>query len=244
MTLRNFMKEGLGMRKLIASVFCLVASAVGASAADLPMKASPAYGVPAAYSWSGAYIGGQIGYGWAGIEPNDADVLAMFGPGLTYSNPSPAHGFLGGLTIGNNWQFGPWVYGVEGDFSWSDVKGSFNGVVGANNVHLDAKLNWLATVRARAGYAFGPALIYGTAGAAIANISGNYINVTPGAVFTVSESHTHVGWTAGAGVEYAITRNLSAKIEGLYVGLAEEQYQNVRFKGEIGLVRAGVNWRF
>jgi len=234
------------MRKFLLSS-CLVLTSVftgiaTAQAADLPVKAAR---LAPAVSWTGFYVGGQLGYGLAGVRPNDADVVALFGPGLTYSNPEPARGVLGGVTIGYNYQFGRWVAGLEGDFSGSDVKGDFNGVApGPVTVHLGARLNWLATARARLGYTVGPALVYATGGAAFARISGDDTNVVPGATFFSTDANTHSGWAAGGGVEYAITRQLSAKVEGLYAGLSEELYQAVRFKGEVAVLRGGLNWRF
>jgi outer membrane immunogenic protein len=157
-------------------------------------------------------------------------------------------GIAGGVTVGYNHQFGAWIVGLEGDFSASDVHGDFDAVAtpgpGINvNVHVDARMRWLATARARLGYSFGPALVYATGGVAFARIAGNNINaVIPGGTFTTSDANTHTGWTVGAGVEYAITPQLSAKVEGLYVGLAEERYQAVRFKGEVAVARVGLNW--
>jgi outer membrane immunogenic protein len=230
------------MRTFLFSACFAFVGCVAAQAADLPVKASPA---PPALSWTGFYLGGQFGYGWAGVRPNDADVLALFGPGLTYSNPQPARGVLGGVTVGYNRQFGAWVAGLEGDFSLADVRGSFDGVApGPVTVHVDAKLSWLATARARLGYAFGPALVYATGGGALARISGSNTNVTPGGTFYSSAANTHVGWTAGGGIEYAMTPRLSAKVEALYVGLSEELYQAVHFKGEVAVARAGLNWKF
>jgi outer membrane immunogenic protein len=234
------------MRTLLFSAGLLLTGGLAAQAADLPVKAARTPLSAPALSWTGFYVGGQFGYGWAGIRPNGADVAALFGPGLTYSDPQSARGILGGLTVGYNYQFGAWVAGVEGDFSWSDVRGDFDAVAlpGPVNVHVDARMNWLATARVRLGYAFGPALLYATGGAAFARIAGNNTNVAPGGTFTSSDANTHSGWTAGAGVEYAITPQLSAKLEALYVGLSEETYQAVRFKGEVAVARIGLNWRF
>lgn len=238
--------EGVIMRTVLLSVCAVFASGIAAQAADLPVKAARAPLVAPAMSWTGFYVGGQLGYGWAGIRPNDADVFAMFGPGLAYSSREAARGMLGGFTVGYNYQFGAWVAGLEGDFSWSNVRGDFDAVAtpGPVNVHVDARMDWLATARVRLGYAFGPALLYATGGAAFARIAGNNTNVTPGGTFTSSDANTHSGWTLGGGLEYAITPQLSAKIEGLYIDLSEERYQAVRFKGEVAVARVGLNWRF
>jgi outer membrane immunogenic protein len=79
-------------------------------------------------------------------------------------------------------------------------------------------------VRARAGVAFGQALIYATGGFAFADDA--------------------TGWTVGGGLEYAFTNNLSAKIEGLYVNLEEDDIPGLDYEADFGVVRAGLNFRF
>ncbi|MGA8651485.1 MAG: outer membrane beta-barrel protein, partial [Xanthobacteraceae bacterium] len=102
----------------------------------------------------------------------------------------------------------------------------------------ETKSNWLATVRGRAGYAWDRVLFYGTGGAAFANVQA-------GAGALPFSSSTQTGWTAGAGVEYAFTNNISAKVEYLYVGLGSQNqivFDNVKFSTNI--VRGGINLHF
>lgn len=121
-------------------------------------------------------------------------------------------GFVGGGQLGYNYQIGSFVIGAEGDLQWADLG---NNAFSNNN-------DWFGTVRGRAGVAFDRALVYGTGGFAFAD-GGN-------------------GWTAGGGVEYAFTNNLSAKVEGLYVNVDRGGVLNT--KDEFGVVRAGLNFRF
>ena len=125
-------------------------------------------------------------------------------------------GFLVGGTIGGNYQWGQFVLGIEGDGDWTNLNGT-TFVTGGTGCGpgCETKSDWLATVRNRAGYAFDRILIYGTGGAAFGNLQA--------AAGTLPfSSSTQTGWTAGGGVEFAFTPNLTAKIEYLYVDLGNQ----------------------
>jgi outer membrane immunogenic protein len=137
-------------------------------------------------------------------------------------------GFVGGAQIGYNYQMGSFVIGVEGDLQYADLGGASYAVPGVGIVSYDNS-DWFGTVRARAGFAFDRALVYATGGFAFAD--------------------DRAGWTVGGGVEYAITNNLSLKVEGLYVNLEDNDFNfaGVNYNGgesEFGVVRAGLNFRF
>ena len=121
-------------RTLLAATAIFIAYGLGnASAADLPVyKAPPPVAAP--YSWTGFYVGGDIGALWthsgAGMwEPTTptGNPLIDFGE---FANVGALHKdgeFVGGVHVGYNWQFAPtWVAGIEGDWSWTDAKASFN----------------------------------------------------------------------------------------------------------------------
>ena len=93
-------------------------------------------------------------------------------------------------------------------------------------------------MRGRAGYAFNNVLFYGTGGLAFGELRGE--------TFGLSESHTTAGWTAGVGAEVGLAQNWSAKIEYLYVDLADSNFTitGVSNGYQFGLVRAGVNYHF
>src|SRR4030088_1915523 len=124
--------------------------------------------------------------------------------GSVENNPTKPSGFAGGVQAGYNWQSGPWVFGVEGDIQ----------ATGADDTFAPWKFSnpWFGTVRGRGGYAFNNILVYGTVGLAFGELRAN--------TFGLTESHTNVGWTAAIGAEVGITQNWSAKVEYLYVDLA------------------------
>lgn len=188
----------------------LAATAVSSAvAADLIVE-EPIYeaAVTAAHDWNGAYVGVFGGYGWGDAEWGTGWDLTV-----------PLDGWLLGGTVGANFQSDSFVFGVEGDLAWSDI----GGVTECPNVVFDCTtdINWLGTLRGRVGFAADAALIYATAGVAIAgveNADDNTANVAPPFV----SSNTYVGWTAGAGVEFAVSDNMTVKAEYLYVDLGEQ----------------------
>ena len=189
-----------------------------------PVRAAPPAPIIAAvpvFTWTGFYVGVNAGYGW---NANDSITVG----GVTFDLDDEG-GFVGGAQAGYNYQIGSFVVGLEGDIQYADFGGDDRFDFDGDGI-LDDDFNtsdWFGTVRARAGVAFDRALIYATGGFAFAD------NAT--------------GWTVGGGLEYAFTNNLSAKIEGLYVNLDQDD----NFPGldldndaEFGVVRAGLNFRF
>jgi outer membrane immunogenic protein len=227
-------------RIVIAGALALIAGGQ-ALAADLPMARGPGPAVyapivpPVAFSWTGFYIG--INGGGAFGNSNFLD------PVLGNSGSFNASGGMVGGTIGANYQIGRWVLGIEGDGDWQNLDGTtFGGSCGG--VGCETKSDWLATVRGRVGYTFDRVLVYGTGGAAFANVQAN-AGVLP------FSSATETGWTAGGGVEYAFLPNWSAKLEYMYVGLPNascglancgSSTTNVSVNENV--IRGGVNFRF
>jgi outer membrane immunogenic protein len=234
----------------IAVIATLIGSHV--FAADMPLKAPP-YEV---LSWSGFYLGANIGGGWArsGVDytPNDPTMQSWFDPAPTGEGGKPpatsisSSGVIGGVQVGYNWQVARiWVVGIETDFDGSGVRGSslttsslgvgtfpFTETVGEH-------VEWFGTVRPRLGVLVTPNLLaYGTGGFAYGRVedSGSYVNASgtafsggtgvsfscnPSATcFAGSSSRVATGWTAGAGLEYALSSNLFIRAEYLYVGLS------------------------
>jgi outer membrane immunogenic protein len=146
------------------------------------------------------------------------------------SNPAKPSGFAVGVEAGYNWQTGPWVFGIEGDIQ----------ATGAEDTFAPWKFSnpWFGTVRGRAGYAFNNILFYGTGGLAFGELRGES--------FFLSESHVNAGWTVGVGAEFGFAPNWSAKMEFLYVDLADSNFSitSVPNGYRFGVVRAGVNYHF
>jgi outer membrane immunogenic protein len=148
-------------------------------------------------------------------------------------------GLVGG-TAGYNWQFGPWVFGLEGDADWSSVNNGIGCPTGACQVSN----TWLSTVRGRVGYDVERLLPYITAGGAAGDIK----VTTPG--FSGIDS-TNLGWTVGGGVEFAFAGPWSAKIEYLYVDLGNTSCDvacgfptSSRVNLWENVVRGGINYKF
>jgi outer membrane immunogenic protein len=250
------------MKKLLLSATALVALTVAASAADLPSRAAPAPFIAAVpvFTWTGFYVGVNAGYGWNTNSNNNGFFNPATGTFFSGGGGGNDGGFTGGGQVGYNYQIGQFVIGVETDIQYADLgngnSGAFvdptTGAVfggGGNN-----NGNYFGTVRARAGFAFDRALIYATGGFAYGDIGrGNNNGCFFGTSFAGcgSNSNTNTGWTLGGGVEYAFTNNLTARVEGLYVNLDSNSNNdffsgvgNNSNKGEFGVVRAGLNYKF
>jgi len=218
-------------RVLFATIGFVALSATNVLAADLP-RGLPPTKAPAfvpGYSWNGFYLGINGGYGWGRSE------WSSFG-----SNPDPSGGLVG-LTAGYNWQApgSPWVFGLEGDVDWTDIKGDFTSA--ACPTGCETKNSWLGTVRGRVGHAFDRVMPYVTGGVAFGDVRASQAGVG-------SVKDTNVGWTVGAGVEAAVAANWTAKLEYLYVDLGDVNCTpciaptNVDFSSHV--LRAGLNFRF
>ena len=206
------------MKKLLVSTAALLGFAGSAMAADLaPRYAEPMAPMsPYAYNWTGFYLGLHAGYGFGG----DFDALR-----------DGATGFLGGVQAGYNWQYDPFVFGIEGELSYSGIGDSFGGV--------DADLNWKGAITPRLGFAFDRFMPYVKAGIAFGDVEFS------SALF--DESEMMAGWTVGLGVEYALTNNLSLKVEYDYTDLGRDNFAlaaggNGGYDGHE--IKAGVNFRF
>ncbi len=221
------------MKRVFFALVSLAALTGTAAAADLPPRPAPApyYKAPVAlpvYNWTGFYIGIN---GGGGFGRSQWDSTGGF---------NTSGGLVGG-TVGYNYQFGQGVVGIEGDIDWANINGTTN-----NACPFGCKTNdnWLSTVRGRLGYAADRFMPFVTGGAAFGDIHAS----TPG---FAGASTTNAGWTVGAGLEFAIAGNWTAKAEYLYVNLGKFNCglscgpfvtDNVSFT--TNLVRAGVNYRF
>lgn len=201
-----------------------------AFAADLPSYKAPPPAPPAVFDWTGYHMGISGGYG--GGEANYLSNVTIFGtpavvggiaiPARPYAanNVASAYGTTGyvvGVQSGATWQLqNRIVVGYESDFSYSGV-GSLS--YGNANVGLHSHLRWLGTERLRFGYAFGRLLPYLTGGLAYGQTHVNGFDVVAGGIFSTSASNWQAGWTAGAGLEWAVYDPISIKAEYLYTSL-------------------------
>lgn len=218
----------------MTGLLALAAAIAPATAADIPQRPrihtkAPVV-APLLFDWSGFYLGVNAGWAWSRSE------FDFGGAGNTGFN---GDGWLAGGTLGYNYQAGQAVLGLEADLAWADIKGSAACAAGT----CETTNKWLGTVRGRLGYAADRFMPYITGGLAYGKVEAS----VPG---TGSASETRYGWTVGAGAEYALTRNWSAKAEYLYVDLGKFSCgsacgvtpNDVGYKAHV--VRGGINYRF
>jgi outer membrane immunogenic protein len=249
---------------LLAGVATTALLGGSASAADLALKARPLPPVPL-FTWTGFYVGGHGGcaYDRKNYTPGPffSDDLGPF-----VLDTANGGGCYGGVQIGYNYQVASWVWGIEADASWGEIKSSTD-LRQIEPSHIDTlagfdqRLRSFGTVRGRLGYTWNwgvtPTLWYVTAGWAWAR---NELTSTAfdGIPNTLTNSQTHSGWTAGTGLELALGGNWSFKGEYLFMNLGSKTYAtafitddgdlpgtnvaNVDLK--IHTVRVGVNYRF
>jgi outer membrane immunogenic protein len=141
------------------------------------------------------------------------------------SGPGNDHdGFVGGVFAGYNYQMpSNVVVGAEAEVAYGGA---------------DPLATWTGAVRGRVGYAFDNILVYGAVGGLVGQgqmkDGGN------------DETRTHLGYQVGAGLEAALTTNVTARAEYLYTGTNERDYGPAG--GEASLsgnaVKVGVAYKF
>lgn len=228
-------------RALLASVglFALALAAQPSVAADMPAGAPVMKAAVAApmFNWSGWYVGAHAGGLWSEKE-------WRFVPDPSVGGSPDPDGFLGGFQTGFNFQSGAWVFGVEGDVSWSDASGRGGGP----SVFIHSKIDLLATLTARIGYVpWERALVYAKGG--VAWIDEDHWS-TDGSAVTDVVKQTRTGWTLGGGLEYAFWDNWSAKVEYNYMDFGSKRIFLAEFNDRYDIdqrvhaVKLGINYRF
>ncbi len=249
--------------KLIATVFSaagLFASATPGFAADIPVKGGRiAAPVVAAFSWSGFYLGANMGYGTGHMSADAA--FAGAGLGATADLGTNVKGFVYGGQLGYNWQMGQFVYGIEADMNFSNQKGSTSVAclaVAGCLLTADSKIKSFETIRGRFGYTiFDRSMIYLTAGWARLSTRTTVTATVGGVSATVLDSsNSNNGWAAGFGYEQMIWDHWSYKLEYLYMS-ASNSLASVTIPAAVGggtaslsgkvtdnLFRVGLNYHF
>jgi outer membrane immunogenic protein len=255
-------------------------------ATDMPVKALPP--VAPGVNWTGFYVGGHVGYGWGNKDFSLPDIAGQkFGDCQgshqecfdfrKLGSPALSHklaGLLGGVQAGFNLQSGAFVYGVEGQLSWTNMKedslsklGQFRyvncwyDVTKEIDLKAHTEVNWVATLAGRVGYAIDRVLIYAKGGVAFADQDYNWI-VTKGSkdLATAKFSDTRTGWMVGGGAEWALWHNWSAKLEYNYMdfgtetinaaasvclsGTCSKKDVRVDIDEHMHVVKLGINYRF
>jgi len=237
------------LRVVLLSTVAVIALEGAASAQDMSYKSNPTV-----YSWTGGYIGANVGV--AHLDGTCGPTAASYGYYLTcgsyYGNANTtinATSIAGGAQAGYDWQSGSFVYGVAADWSWTGLRGT---AYGSDFGYYEAKANvdWLASVRGRAGLAVDKTMVYFTGGLALGGVHGDFIY---GGTSYGTVSKVNVGWVAGLGLEHRFTPNWSAFAEALYYDLGSvkggmytysvETYQN-QYYFQVMEARVGLNYRF
>jgi outer membrane immunogenic protein len=216
-----------------------------AIAADLSRPSAPVYTkaqpiAAAGYDWSGFYAGAHVGYDWGRAHVIDNGVLT--------EDSAPMNGAIGGLLAGINWQSGTFVYGLEGDFGLSGLRG--HGVIlpapppAPPPLPNQYDVNVSGNLRGRIGVAVVPTtLIYVAGGLALAEFKFRE-NSGP-----IQNSELLTGWTIGGGIDQAFTKNLIGRVEYLYADYGHKDFTiapgdiyNIGFKSQT--VRGALMWKF
>jgi outer membrane immunogenic protein len=251
------------MRQLLVSAVAVVTlgMATPSSAADLaarPYTKAPVPAVAAAYSWTGFYFGGNVGWSESRTNTANTSPFGGFDNGVFNSFDANSTSWTGGLQAGYNWQMSNVVFGIEGDLGYLDNERRLEFIGPNADDFIEAKFGWYGTVTGRLGLAFNNSLFYVKGGAAfgrVENTAADLINNAPGpflidASDVVASSSNRTGYAVGGGWEYGFSPNWSGKIEYLYLDFG--RYESARnldgdtftHRNNVHTVKFGINYHF
>ncbi len=238
-SIRRTAFHGLTFAAAVAA--SMAASTPPVDAADLPVKSRDT--VVVQHSWSGYYIGAHGGWGWSSSYLEDP----LFPHPISMPVEYKSNGPIVGGQLGANWQYGNVVIGAEIDGSWTSMRSASvtNPVPG--QFRDGVQINALGTATGRVGYTMGYWLVYAKAGGAWANMK--FVTGSLGPQL-VTYNENRFGATAGAGMEVAFLRNVSAKVEYNFLYFPEHSLVFMhptsvsQFDHYVHLVKAGINVRF
>lgn len=216
-----------GLHCALLATVAAVSFASVASAADMPVK-SPVYKAPmvAPLTWTGCYIGGNIGGAWSHKD--------FQSPGLTRENGGEhtADGWVGGGQIGCDYQFTTnWVIGIQGMFDAANLNGS-NVIPGFPAETWSTKVTSFGTAGARLGYLFTPTtLFYGKAGVGFVNDKSTFADSS--STYMPSETATRIGFDAGVGLAWMFAPNWDIFIEYDHIFLGNKTLDFTLLSGAI-----------
>jgi len=222
---RQFLLASIGAITLTGSAF----------AADLTPPPPPPP-VPI-FTWTGVYLGGQVGYAWGTGNDHFSGFVPVPGVFVDSSIGGPPHGVIGGANVGYNYQINQWVLGLEGTVDGTSVTNNaavvFPSIFGGATLSETTNASVQGSIRGRVGFAWDRLLIYGTGGVAFGGFKTDvtFAGTSAHVPFfsTGYYSNTRVGWTVGGGLQYAITNNWSVRAEYRYT-----DFGNIR-EGIFGL---------
>jgi outer membrane immunogenic protein len=215
------------MKKYFAAVTLAAISCASAVAADLPARVQPIAPVTPLFSWTGFYLGGELG--WIQTNPKYTTGALLLGNPFIVSSGSEKNGLTYGILGGYNYQVGQLVLGVEGEIAgWAVGTMRYTAITGD---FLTAHSKWGGSIRGRLGYAADRALLYVTGGAAFVS---NETSI-PLTGISIDGDGARMGWTVGTGLDYAITNNWFTGVEYRY-----SQFQAKTFLYPIPILNLGI----
>jgi outer membrane immunogenic protein len=212
---------------------------------------------PAPVDWNGFYIGATAGGAFAGRFGASRPGLTVPGIGTTTAplhGSADTNGFIGGATMGLQYEAEPVVVGIEGDISGTSLDGGVSEALpGGSTVQAKARLQYFGTIRARIGYAFDRVMVYATGGVAFGGIKCTLAGTAGAFSGTSSATKFQAGYAVGGGVEFRLSPAWSVKAEYLFADLGKKTYRvnlgggasaqaDLSFRTQI--VRAGLNYWF
>ncbi|WFU30056.1 outer membrane beta-barrel protein [Bradyrhizobium brasilense] len=237
------------MKRFLLSVAAIVGMATPALSADMAVKAAPVPVPPPVYNWTGFYIGANGGWG----ESRTCwDFLPALGGVVADGCSSRSGGVFGGQ-LGYRWQAGQFVFGLEGQGDWADLKSSRLSLIDPR-FSTTTKTDGLGLFTGQLGWAWDAALFYVKGGAAVT--SNRYdIWTTVGGIGVASATSTRWGGSVGVGFEYGFTPNWSVGLEydRLFMGDANNTFSVVnpivagaanRIGQDVDLLTIRLNYRF
>jgi outer membrane immunogenic protein len=227
------------MRHSISLGFALFGLAVApALATDLPVKAPPmAAAVAPAYNWSGCYIGGNVGAGWARVSQSQVakvNGVPIVPPGDFGAGQDT--GIVGGGQIGCDYQFAStWVVGVQGMFNWTDHE-STHAITAFPTFNATDRMKGAVTATARLGYLFAPSVLgYVKGGVAFTRVDSAINGTVPAPFLSETASYDRTGWTVGGGIEWMFAKGWSVFGEYNYLDFGTRDVSYVQAPGTGGV---------
>src|SRR6516225_1236772 len=255
------------MKRLATCAIAVALIGTPALAADMGVPSRSYYPPlpPAIYDWTGIYVGGHIGGGLL-VDSVSQNGLSTGGFNLANTGNLRPAGVIGGAQVGANYEFAPWVVGLEG--SWTDSGIDGNTLIACSacsvivpsattpmsipNERFTSQASWFAAVTGRFGYAANDWLFYGKAGGAWMSVRYTEDLLTTGAPITAATqvlTDNRTGFTVGAGIELGLVENLSGKIEYDFYDFGSKNYNfnaitPVSVSSNLHTIIVGLNYKF
>jgi outer membrane immunogenic protein len=242
------------MKKFLLGTVGLVALGMApASAADLaprPYTKAPPM-VAAVYDWSGFYIGANGGWG---NQHSCFNAVDTFGAFLGAEGCHDGSGGVAGGQIGYRWQASQWVFGLEAQGDWADLRGSNESLLFPGFINR-SRMNAFGLFTGQVGYAWNNVLFYVKGGAAVTDNRSDILFAAANAVVGTSSNNTQWGGTVGAGLEYGFAPGWSVAVEYDHIFMSDRNttffvpgtptaFAADRISGDVDLVTARVDYHF